>query len=389
MRIHEYQGKDILRRFSIPVPFGITISSNGELSNTKENLVRFPVIIKAQIHAGGRGEAGGIKIAKDMKELKAFSNEMLGMKLITKQTNGEGKTIRTLLIEESIEKNKEFYLGILVDRNSQKIVLMASEDGGVNIEKNKQSNPKSIRKILIDPCDGLTKNLLKQLTEFLNINDQETIKKFNVIAIQLYEAFNNLDATLAEINPLALTKKNEFIALDSKWDFDSNALPRQPEIFALRDSKEVDPLELESMLINLAYIKLDGNIGCMVNGAGLAMATMDIIKLLGGVPANFLDVGGGAAVEKVAKAFEIMSSHPRINVGFINIFGGIMRCDHVALGVVKGLSCSEKLFPLVVRMKGFKEVEAHKILKSSNFGVEIINSFDIAAKRAVELSKQQ
>jgi succinyl-CoA synthetase beta subunit len=385
MRIHEYQGKEILKRFSISVPIGKVLRTKDDINSFVKDSNKYPQVLKAQVHAGGRGEAGGVLKIENSKQLGKFASQMLDKKLVTKQTGSNGKIVRTLLVEESIKVLKEFYVGVLVDRNLQKVVMMISESGGQNIENAKKNNPSSIKKIFIDPNVGFEYTEIDSICSQVNI-DKDQQDDFKNILKSLYKAFIELDASLVEINPLALDESNRFIALDSKWNFDPNGLARHPEILSLRDLQEEDKLEIESTKYNLAYIKLDGTIGCMVNGAGLAMATMDIIQLLGGAAANFLDVGGGASVEKVSKAFEIMSMHPKIKVGFINIFGGIMRCDFVAQGLVNALEKTNGSIPLVVRMKGFKELEAQKILKEAKAEIEIINSFQLAAKRAVNIA---
>ena len=385
MRIHEYQGKEILKRFSIPVPTGKVLLTHEDIDLFIKTNNIYSHILKAQIHAGGRGKSGGVVKIDNSSELKKYSTQMLGKKLVTNQTGLRGKIVRKLLVEERIEISKEYYVGVLVDRNLQKIVVMVSENGGKDIENSKQNNPDSLKKVYVDADESLNSSEIDKICNELNI-PKEQQPEFTNILCRLYQAFIELDASLVEINPLALDINNKFVALDSKWNFDPNGLPRQPQILSLKDLQEEDKIEIESSKQNLAYIKLDGNIGCMVNGAGLAMATMDIIKLFGGGAANFLDVGGGASIEKVSKAFEIMSMHPRIQVGFINIFGGIMRCDFVAQGLVKALATKKIDFPLVIRMKGFKEDEAHKILRESQAKIEIINSFQSAAQRAVQLA---
>ena len=387
MRIHEYQGKEILKRFSIPVPSGKVLLSNEDVDSFVKNNNLYPCILKAQVHAGGRGAAGGVVNIENSFELKKHTDLMFGKKLVTDQTGAEGKIVRKLLVEEEVKILKEYYVGILVDRNLQKIVLMVSENGGKNIENSKEINPDSIKKIYIDPTDKLNETEIYKICDEVNITKNRQVEFKNILC-GLYKAFVELDASLVEINPLAIDINHKFIALDSKWNFDPNGLARQPQVLSLKDLQEEDKLEIESAKYNLAYIKLEGNIGCMVNGAGLAMATMDIIKLFGGEAANFLDVGGGASVEKVCKAFEIMSMHPKIKVGFINIFGGIMRCDYVAQGLVKALEITNDNFPLVVRMKGFKEAEAHRILNESDAEIEIINSFQPAAHRAVDIAEK-
>ena len=387
MRIHEYQGKEILKRFSIPVPAGKVLLTNEDVDLFAKNNNSYPCILKAQVHAGGRGSAGGVVNIENPSELKKHTDLMLGKKLVTNQTGVEGKIVRKLLIEEKVKILKEYYVGVLVDRNLQKIVLMVSENGGKNIENSKKINPDSIKKIYLEPTEKLNEIEIYKICNQVNITKNQQVEFKNILC-GLYKAFFELDASLVEINPLAIDTNYKFVALDSKWNFDPNGLARQPQILSLKDHQEEDKLEIESSKYNLAYIKLEGNIGCMVNGAGLAMATMDIIKLFGGEAANFLDVGGGASVEKVCKAFEIMSMHPKIKVGFINIFGGIMRCDFVAQGLVKALKNTNGNFPLVVRMKGFKEAEAHRILNESEAEIEIINSFQPAALRAVDIAEK-
>ena len=385
MRIHEYQGKEILKRYFIPVPTGRVVSTKADIDSFIKENNEYPQVLKAQIHAGGRGKAGGVLRVEDSCELKQFTANLLGKKLVTSQTGPDGKMVRTLLIEKSVEILKEFYLGILVDRNLQKIVMMISDRGGKNIEISKKDDPSSIKKIFINPNKGLNLSEVDRVFTEVGIAKDKLVE-FRDISKNLYKAFDELDASLAEINPLALDEKNQLIALDSKWNFDPNGLSRQLQLVSLRDPHEEDELEIESYNNNLAYIKLEGTIGCMVNGAGLAMATMDIIKLLGGTAANFLDVGGGASIEKVSKAFQIMCMHPEIKVGFINIFGGIMRCDFVAEGLTNALKTTNRNLPLVVRIKGFKEVEAKKILKGFSSKIEIIDSFQLAAQRAVALA---
>ncbi len=387
MKIHEYQGKEILKRFSVPVPIGKVLKTEGDIKSFVKDNKSYPQVLKAQVHSGGRGEAGGILKADNKEKFEKLALQMLGNKIVTRQSGVDGKTIRAILAEEAVVVLKEFYIGILIDRNIQKIVIMISEYGGQNIERSKENDPSTVKKIFIDLTAGLiTEEIEKVASEIHLTKDQYS--SFIKVVRGLYDAFIEHDASLVEINPLALSENNQFIALDSKWNFDPNGLPRQSKIFELRDLNEEDNLEIESSKYNLAYIKLDGSIGCMVNGAGLAMATMDILKLLGGSAANFLDVGGGASAEKVSKAFGIMRMHPKIKVGFINIFGGIMRCDLVAQGIVDELQNSPKKIPLVVRMKGFKELEAKKILKNFSPKIEIINTFQEAAQRAVYLAEK-
>ena len=386
MKIHEYQGKKLLGLFKINIPKPKVIFSLEQGIQIIKDFTNPPWVLKAQIHAGGRADGGGIKFVNNIQEFEVALNELFGMQLITRQTEEIGKTVRTVLLEEKCKILKEFYISILIDRNSQKICFMISDKGGTDIEVLKDSNNDNIERVLIDPYIGFKNDLFEPV--FKSFSLKPTIqKKLLKILSSLYDAFFKLDASLIEINPLALTKDDEFLALDSKWNFDSNGLKRQSEILMMRDKDEEDALEIESEKYNLSYIKLAGSIGCMVNGAGLAMATMDLIKLKGGEPANFLDVGGGASVEKVSKAYEILISHPGVKVVLVNIFGGIMRCDYVAHGIINALETNSKFLPIIARIKGFKQEEAQNLLKESKFPIKLVEDLDEAASLSIKLSK--
>ncbi len=386
MKIHEYQGKKLLGLFEINIPKSKVIFSLEQGIQIIKDFTNPPWVLKAQIHAGGRADGGGIKFVNNIQEFEVALNELFGMQLITRQTEEIGKTVRTVLLEEKCKILKEFYISILIDRNSQKICFMISDKGGTDIEVLKDSNNDNIERVLIDPYIGFKNDLFEPV--FKSFSLKPTIqKKLLKILSSLYDAFFKLDASLIEINPLALTKDDEFLALDSKWNFDSNGLKRQSEILMMRDKDEEDALEIESEKYNLSYIKLAGSIGCMVNGAGLAMATMDLIKLKGGEPANFLDVGGGASVEKVSKAYEILISHPGVKVVLVNIFGGIMRCDYVAHGIINALETNSKFLPIIARIKGFKQEEAQNLLKESKFPIKLVEDLDEAASLSIKLSK--
>ncbi len=329
MKIHEYQAKDIFRKFNIPVPRGKVAFSAEEAISAAEELSTFPVVIKAQVHTGGRGKAGGVKLAHSLEEVKEIASSMLGMKLVTHQTGPQGKVVRKLLIEEGLNIEKEFYVATVMDRSSEKIVIMASEAGGMDIEEVAEKNPEKIIKTYIDPLIGISSHNLRKITFGLNVQ-KELIKPLMSIINGLYSIFIKYDCSLVEINPLILTKEGNWIALDAKINFDDNALFRHKEIIELRDIEEEDPLEVEASKYGLNYIKLDGNVGNIVNGAGLAMATMDLIKRAGAEPANFLDVGGGASAEMVENGFKILLSDENVKAILINIFGGILRCDVLA-----------------------------------------------------------
>jgi len=385
MNIHEYQGKQLLKRYDVDVPRGLVVFSVQEGVDLSDELPEFPLVLKAQIHSGGRGKAGGIKFVKNRAEYEEGLRELFQKQIFTTQSKGSGKTPSAVLIEKMCQSVKDFYFGIVVERNRQKVCVVLSGHGGVNVEEKDYES--GIKKVFVNVDEGVNES---QFTEVFDQMGFEPIfrKKFYNLIRNLYNAFFELDATLIEINPLVQIDESNLVALDSKWNFDPNGLKRQPEILSMRDTKEEESLEIESAKYNLSYIKLDGNIGCMVNGAGLAMATMDIIKLMGGNPANFLDVGGGASVEKVSKAFEILVSNPMVKVVLINIFGGIMRCDYVAQGVVNALQNISNKVPIVARIKGFKEEEAKRIIKESRLAMMFVDDLEDAVNIAVRQAKE-
>ncbi len=375
MKIHEYQGKEILRQFGVPTPRGIACFSVDEAVAAAQKLGGAVWVVKAQIHAGGRGKGGGVKVAKSLDQVREYANQILGMQLVTHQTGPEGQKVRRLLIEEGAQIVKELYVGMVIDRSKQRVVLMASSEGGMDIEHVAAHTPEKIHKIWIDPVAGLTDAESDDVSRKIGI--PETALPEARAALQgLYRAFVEKDAMLAEINPLVITGDQHVRALDAKFNFDSNALYRRPEIVAYRDLDEEDPAEVEASKFDLSYISLDGDIGCLVNGAGLAMATMDIIKLYGGSPANFLDVGGGATKEKVIEAFKLMLKNPKLRAILVNIFGGIMRCDVIAEGVVAAAREVHLSVPLVVRLEGTNVDLGKKILAES--GLPIISASDMA-----------
>jgi succinyl-CoA synthetase beta subunit len=382
MNIHEYQGKEILRKFGVPVPRGIPCFSVDEAVKAAESLGGNVWVVKAQIHAGGRGKGGGVKLGRSLDEVRKLAGEILGMQLVTHQTGPEGQKVRRLLVEEGADIRKELYVGLVVDRGTQRVTLMASSEGGMDIEEVAQKTPELIHKVDIDPQAGLTDPQADEVARKIGI-PEESLPKARVALQGLYKAFWETDASLAEINPLILDGKGDVIALDAKLNFDSNALFRHPEIVAMRDTDEEDPAEIEASRYDLAYIQLDGNIGCLVNGAGLAMATMDTIKLFGGEPANFLDVGGGATTEKVTEAFKIMLRNPNLKAILVNIFGGIMRCDVIAEGVVAASKAVGLKVPLVVRMKGTNEDQGKRILAESGLPIISADTMGEAAQKVV------
>lgn len=386
MNIHEYQAKEILRKYQVAVPEGKVAFTPQEAENNAKELGGKIFVVKAQIHAGGRGKAGGVKLAKSPEEVKNVANEMLKMNLVTHQTDPEGKKVQRLLIEEGINIAQEFYLGIVLDRMVSKLVFMASTEGGVEIEKVAEEKPEAIIKEYVDPKIGLQPFQARKLAFGLGLSGDQ-IKSAVKFIRSLYKAFTETDASLAEINPLVLTAEGEVIALDAKMNFDDSALFRHPDILEYRDLNEEDPLEVEASKHRLNYIKLDGNVGCMVNGAGLAMATMDIIKLAGGMPANFLDVGGGANVETVHNGFKIILSDPNVQAILINIFGGIVRCDRVAKGIIEAAKSMELTVPMVIRLAGTNADEAATLLKESGMNFEVANSLEEAAHKVVNVLK--
>src|SRR5687767_9939081 len=387
VKIHEYQGKEIFRKYGVATPRGYPAFSVDEAIDAAKNLGGKAWVVKAQIHAGGRGKGGGVKIARSLDEVRQHASSILGMQLKTHQTGPEGQKVRRLLIEEGADIRKELYVGMVVDRGSQKVVLMASSEGGMDIEEVAAKTPEKIRKVSIDPAQGLSDADADEIALGIGI-PQAALGQGRAIFKALYQCFDETDASLAEINPLIITNQNQVIVLDSKLNFDDNALFRHPELAALRDLDEEDPLEIEASKYDLNYISLDGNIACMVNGAGLAMATMDTVKLYGGSPANFLDVGGGATAEKVTAAFKIMLSNRRVKAILVNIFGGIMKCDTIATGVVAAAREVKLAVPLVVRMKGTNEDLGKKILKDSGLPIISADNMADAARKVVAAVKK-
>lgn len=381
MKIHEYQGKEILRQFGVPVPRGIPAFTVQEAVEAAQKLGGPVWVVKAQIHAGGRGKGGGVKVAKTIDDVKALSEQILGMQLVTHQTGPEGQKVRRLYIEDGADIQQEYYLSAVTDRGTQKVAFIASSEGGMDIEEVAHSTPEKIITVLVDPIAGFTQANGEELAKGIGM-PADSVAQFIDICQKLYKCYMDTDASLVEINPLNRDSKGNVIALDSKFNFDPNALFRHPELVALRDLDEEDPAEVEASKFDLAYISLDGNIGCLVNGAGLAMATMDTIKLFGGEPANFLDVGGGATPEKVTEAFKIMLKNPKVKGILVNIFGGIMKCDTIATGVITACKAVNLSVPLVVRMKGTNEELGKKMLAES--GLPIISA-DTMAEAATKI----
>jgi succinyl-CoA synthetase beta subunit len=382
MKIHEYQGKEIFRKYGVATPRGFPAFSVDEALAAAKKLGGKVWVVKAQIHAGGRGKGGGVKLAKSLGEVRNLSKKILGMNLVTHQTGPGGQKVRRLLIEEGADIRKELYVGMVVDRGTQQVVLMASTEGGMDIEEVAAKTPQKIFKVFIDPAQGLTDADADEISASLKLPQAE-----RALFQSLYKCFWDTDASLLEINPLVVTGDNRVVALDSKINFDDNALYRHPEIAALRDLDEEDPFEIEASKHELNYISLDGNIACMVNGAGLAMATMDTIKLFGGSPANFLDVGGSATAERVTAAFKIMLSNRKVKAILVNIFGGIMKCDTIASGVVAAAREVKLSVPLVVRMKGTNEDLGKQILKDSGLPIISADNMADAAKKIVAAVK--
>src|SRR5829696_3142053 len=388
MKIHEYQGKAILKEYGVPVPRGIVARTVEEAEAAAKELGTDVVVVKAQIHAGGRGKGGGVKLARSPEEAKQIASEILGMQLVTHQTGPEGREVKTLLIEEGLPIDKEFYLGITLDRVTGRNTFMASSAGGMDIEKVAEETPELILKETIDPSVGLRPFQARNLAFGLGIPG-ELIGQAAKFMLSLYEAYDKMDASLIEINPFLLTKDNRLIALDAKVNFDDNALYRHKDYAGLRDLDEEEPLEIEASKFDLNYIKLDGNIGCMVNGAGLAMATMDIIKLAGGEPANFLDVGGGASQERVENAFRILLMDPAVRAVLINIFGGIVRTDMVARGVIEAVKAIGVQVPVVVRLEGTNVEEGRRLISESGMNFTVGEGMKDAAEKVVALANQQ
>ncbi len=382
MKIHEYQGKEILCQFGVTTPHGIPCLNVEDAVKAAETLGGSVWVVKAQIHAGGRGKGGGVKVAKSLEQVREYANQILGMQLVTHQTGPEGQKVRRLLIEEGADIKQELYISMVTDRVTQRVVLMASSEGGMDIEEVAASHPEKIHQVVIDPATGLTDAEADSISTKIGV-PTGSIADVRTQLQGLYKAYWDTDSSLAEINPLIVTGSGKVIALDAKFNFDDNALFRHPEIVAYRDLDEEDPAEIEASKFDLAYISLDGNIGCLVNGAGLAMATMDTIKLFGGEPANFLDVGGGATAEKVTEAFKIMLKNPGLKAILINIFGGIMRCDVIAEGVITASKAVSLQVPLVVRMKGTNEEIGKKMLADSGLPIISAGSMEEAAQKVV------
>jgi len=386
VKIHEYQGKEIFRQYGVPTPRGFPAFSVDEAVDAAKKLGGSVWVVKAQIHAGGRGKGGGVKVAKSLEEVRRLASSILGMQLKTHQTGPEGQKVRRLLVEEGADIRKELYVGMVVDRGSQKVVLMASSEGGMDIEEVAAKTPEKIRKIAIDPAQGLADADADEIALGIGI-PQVALAQGRALFKALYKCFWDTDASLVEVNPLIVTGQNQVIALDSKINFDDNALFRHPDIAALRDLDEEDPAEVEASKHDLNYIQLDGDIGCLVNGAGLAMATMDIIKFYGGSPANFLDVGGGATTEKVTEAFKIMLKTPALKAILVNIFGGIMRCDVIAQALVDASKAVSLHVPLVVRLEGTNVDLGKKILADSKLPIISASNMADAAEKVVKAAK--
>jgi succinyl-CoA synthetase beta subunit len=386
MKIHEYQGKEILRQFGVPVPRGIPAFTVQEAVEAAQKLGGPVWVVKAQIHAGGRGKGGGVKVAKSIDQVKELAGQILGMQLKTHQTGPEGQKVRRLYIEDGADIQKEYYVSVVTDRASQKVAVIASSEGGMDIEEVAHKTPEKIITELVDPIAGLGKEQALKIAKAVGLSGGAADQAADVFQ-KLYKCYMDTDASLVEINPLNCDSKGNIIALDAKFNFDANALFRHPEIVAYRDLDEEDPAEVEASKFDLAYIQLDGNIGCLVNGAGLAMATMDTIKLFGGEPANFLDVGGGATAEKVTEAFKIMLGNPKVKGILVNIFGGIMKCDTIATGVVTACRAVNLNVPLVVRMKGTNEELGKKILAESGLPIISADTMAEAATKVVAAVK--
>jgi len=381
MKIHEYQGKELLNAFGVPVPRGVPAFSVDEAVAAAQQLGGSVWVVKAQIHAGGRGKGGGVKLARSLTEVRQRASEILGMQLVTHQTGSEGQTVRRLYIEEGADIQKEYYVSLVTDRATQQVAFMASSEGGMDIEEVAKATPERIITELIDPLTGFTAQQAQRVAQAIGLPDASIAQATDIFQ-KLYRCYMETDASLLEINPLNRDSQDRIIALDAKFNFDENALFRHPDVVAYRDLEEEDPAEIEASNFGLAYIQLDGNIGCLVNGAGLAMATMDAIKLFGGEPANFLDVGGGATAEKVTEAFKIMLANQGVKAILVNIFGGIMRCDVIAEGVIAACRAVNLSVPLVVRMKGTNEDLGKTMLAQS--GLPIISA-DTMAEAATKV----
>ncbi|MBK3494405.1 ADP-forming succinate--CoA ligase subunit beta [Viridibacillus sp. YIM B01967] len=384
MNIHEYQGKEILRQYGVSVPNGRVAFSPEEAVKIAKELSTDVVVVKAQIHAGGRGKAGGVKIAKNLDEVRSYSKELLGKILVTHQTGPEGKEVKRLYIEEGSDIKKEYYLGVVVDRATSRVTFMGSEEGGMDIEEVAEATPEKIFKEIVDPTIGMTGFQARRLAFNMNIPNN-LINKAASLMLGIYKAFTEKDASILEINPLVVTGSGDVVALDAKFNFDGNALYRHKDIVELRDFEEEDPKEIQASKYDLNYISLDGSIGCMVNGAGLAMATMDTISYYGGSPANFLDVGGGATAEKVTEAFKIILSDANVKGIFVNIFGGIMKCDVIAEGVITAAKEVGLSVPLVVRLEGTNVERGKSLLNESGINIITADSMADGAQKIVEL----
>ncbi len=385
MKIHEYQAKEILRRYGVPTPQGVPCFSVDEAVKAARSLGGKVWLVKAQIHAGGRGKGGGVKLAKSIDEVRQFAGRILGMQLVTHQTGPQGQKVRRLLVEAGASIARELYVGMVVDRGTQRVCLMASSEGGMDIEEVAAKSPEKIHKVFVDPATGLQNTEADDVARKIGI-PESSIPQARAALQGLYKAFWETDASLAEVNPLILTGDGRVVALDGKLNFDDNALYRHPDLTAMRDLDEEDPAEVEASKFDLNYIQLDGTIGCLVNGAGLAMATMDTIKLYGASPANFLDVGGGATTERVTAAFKIMLGSPKLRAILVNIFGGIMKCDLIAEGIVAAAREVRLSVPLVVRMKGTNEEIGKKILADSGLPIISADNMAEAAQRVVAAS---
>lgn len=386
MKIHEYQAKQFFAHYGIPIPQGGVAFSEEEAFKVAKKIGKTPLVVKAQIHAGGRGKGGGVKVVKDVEEAKKVAGQMLGMKLVTHQTGPAGKEVNRVLIEEGLNIKKELYIGIVIDRSLAKAVCIASEAGGMEIEEVAARSPEKIIKEHIDPSLGIFPFQARRLAFRLGLTPDQ-VKQAAKIIMALYKIFIDKDCSLIEVNPLIIDAQDNIIALDAKINFDDNALFKHKDVVELRDLHEEEPLEIEASKYDLSYIKLNGDVGCMVNGAGLAMATMDLIKLAGSEPANFLDVGGAASVERVSNAFRILMSDKDVKAVLINIFGGIVRCDRVAMGVIEALKAVKVDVPIVVRLEGTNAKEAAEMLKNSELNFTVAQGFEEAAKKAVELAR--
>jgi succinyl-CoA synthetase beta subunit len=386
MKIHEYQGKEILRQAGVPVPRGIPAFTVQEAVEAAQKLGGPVWVVKAQIHAGGRGKGGGVKLARSIDDVKKLAGEILGMQLITHQTGPEGQKVRRLLIEEGADIKKEYYVSAVTDRATQRVAMIVSSEGGMDIEEVAHSTPEKILTEIVDPATGLTTAQATKLANAIGVPAGSIAQATDVLK-NLYKVYMDTDASLVEINPMILEGNGNIKAIDAKFNFDANALFRHPEIVAYRDLDEEDPAEVEASKFDLAYISLDGDIGCLVNGAGLAMATMDTIKLFGAEPANFLDVGGGATPEKVTEAFKIMLKNPKVKAILVNIFGGIMKCDTIATGVITACKATNLNVPLVVRMKGTNEELGKKMLAESGLHIISANTMADAAEKVVAAIK--